>query len=675
MNFKNYINLLLIVVAFLGLSACEEDFEKTIIKSDVTPNVLNAPDAPDYTFTFETNDNVFNEFSWTETDFGYQASITYTLQMDVAGNDFANAVAIGSTQDLTISPLIGDVNASLLGMGLEADVEESIEFRVMSVVSDEVASVYSNVVSANITPYLATFPPIYIIGDAQSWSLTDALEASSTGPGTYEAIGLFTENGKFRFFATPSWDAQQWGFSDFSTIPSELVSGEDSDNNFIFTGADGVYKMIVNLNTNTITLEQGELPTLYVIGDGQSWDLQQAASLTFLGGGKFEGTAVLQQDGHFRFFESPDWGATQYGYAYFEGGVPAEFTAANDNDDNFRFTGATATYNINVSLNDKTITYEVASEYPTTLYLVGDDQGWSFASSPTFKTLSEGVFEAEGVAFNQNSTFRFFEEADNWSDDYDFDYFAIVDAELGAKGDGDANFEFLAESGNYTITVSFVDKSVSVEPTAAFPSTLYLVGDDQSWSFANSPAFESQGSGVFQAKGVTFNQNSTFRFFEEADNWTDDFDYNYFTTVDSELGAKGDNDANFEFLAASGVYTITVDLSSKSVTVEAGAGYPANLYLVGDDQSWTFANSPTFTTSGDGVYEATNVTFANASTFRFFEEADNWSDDYSAGYFTGSVSSLLEAVGDNDDNFRFIGTGGTFKVTVDLANKTVDLTQ
>src|SRR5262249_35199527 len=113
-----------------------------------------------------------------------------------------------------------------------------------------------------VTPYATTFPPVYIVGDAQSWTLTSALVLESTGPGTYEATGVFQNNGKFRLFATQDWNAQQWGWSYFSggTLASELSDGGDGDSNFLFGGASGFYKITVSLKDKTIAMEATSAP-------------------------------------------------------------------------------------------------------------------------------------------------------------------------------------------------------------------------------------------------------------------------------------------------------------------------------------------------------------------------------------------------------------------------------
>lgn len=562
MEILNKLKIVVVAMLVIALGACEEDMEKTMISGDITESVLNDPDSSDYTLTFENADEQFNTFSWSATDFGFEASITYTLQMDTVGGAWQKPVNLGTTQTLSLSPSVSTVNAALLGKGVAPDVPAEVMFRVMATVNPNVDPVYSNEITATVTPYEVSFPPIYVIGDAQGWDLNSALELTSTGPGIYEGVGLFQEAGKFRFFATPSWDAEQWNADFFAggDVPEILVHAADGDANFIFEGANGVYKIVVDLNNQAITLEEGEMPTLFVIGEAQGWDLANAAELSFLGGTRFEGTADLQQDTKFRFFEKADWNATQYGFSHFaDGTVPAELTDGADGDSNFLFTGATGSYSFVVDLNAKTIELEAASAYPASLYIVGDDQGWTFTNQ--LETISDGVYKGSAT-FSNGSNFRFFEEVDNWSDDFSFSDFTSVPADFIAVGDGDDNFQFSGTDGVYTVTVDLVNQSITLEAGATYPETLFLVGDPD-WAFNNQ--LTAQGNGVYTGS-ADFSNGNTFRFFEEADNWTDDFRYAYFTGgVSSDLEAAGDGDDNFRFIGTDGTYNVRVDLDAKTV--------------------------------------------------------------------------------------------------------------
>lgn len=66
----------------------------------------------------------------------------------------------------------------------------------------------------------------------------------------------------------------------------------------------------------------------------------------------------------------------------------------------------------------------------------------------------------------------------------------------------------------------------------------------------------------------------------------------------------------------------------------------------------------------------------NKDNFRFFEESGNWASalNYahykSAGY---TIDANLEAAGDSDGNFKFVGTPGTYTLTIDGNLKTITL--
>ncbi len=448
------------------LFACEEEGEKAIIKSNVAPNAIQNLSGNAFTLLFDDSDEDFEEISWSELDFGFPASVSATVEIAKAGENFANSVELATTSSNTVTLTVGEINEALLGMGFLPEEAADVQLRVRSVVNNAIDPVYSSPLSITITPYATTFPPIYIIGDVQGWNLANAFELQSTGPGTYEAIGTFQQNGKFRFFATPSWDAQQWGYSFFSggSIATGLSDGADGDSNFLFGSPSGYYKISVSLKDKTIALEASSAPTLFIIGDAQGWDLNNALEMQSLGGGQFEVIGQFQQNGKFRFFSNPDWGADQFRFSSFSGGtIDTELADGADGDSNFLFTAASGIYKMIVSINDKTISVESTTE--PTLYIIGEDQGWNLANAFKLTWLGGGKYEGT-TNFTNNATFRLFDKAD-WPNGFgNYPHFGD-DGEVSAlfenANDGDQNFRFVGTTGSYTMTVDLYNLKVGME--------------------------------------------------------------------------------------------------------------------------------------------------------------------------------------------------------------------
>jgi hypothetical protein len=202
-----------------------------------------------------------------------------------------------------------------------------------------------------------------MIGDATGgWDLAKAVQVKSTAPSKYETRVAFTNGGKFRFFATASWDAPQTRAAAFSggTVDADLQSALDADDNFIFAGPTGWYKLTVDIKNKTIVTEPTQKPALYMIGPAlKGWDLAQPVELTRLQEGLFKVTTTFTSGENFRFFTAPDWAAGTINYPYFAGGkVDAQFQDANDGDRNFRFTGTTGQHTITVDLDALTVTME-----------------------------------------------------------------------------------------------------------------------------------------------------------------------------------------------------------------------------------------------------------------------------------------------------------------------------
>ena len=82
----NYI-VSIIAIIFVFVSCDKEEFEPVV-------GVYTPPTMEDVSGTFvfseDQVDDVFKTFSWSKADFGFPSATNYTLQLDVAGNGFAD---------------------------------------------------------------------------------------------------------------------------------------------------------------------------------------------------------------------------------------------------------------------------------------------------------------------------------------------------------------------------------------------------------------------------------------------------------------------------------------------------------------------------------------------------------------------------------------------------------
>jgi len=345
------------LVALFIFASCTDDSPKAVVNDNVAANSLDALSSSTYVLSLDDAANVFEEFTWTAPDYGFDASVTYTLQIDKAENNFANPITLLTTGSLSGSLIVSDMNKKLLDLGLTPDEEASVAVRVKSAINSNVADVYSNTRQFSVTPYATSFPPLYIVGAAQGWDLTKAVKVKNIAPSKYETIANFVNDGTFRFFATPDWSAQTWNwtFFDGGTVDANLANAADGDSNFRFIGTSGTYKITVSTKDKTIVMEAADTPTLFMIGDAvQGWDLSKAVELTWLGGGHFETTTAFTT-GIFRFYGKADWSAGWGNYPYFSGYVDPLFENANDGDKNFKFVGTPGTFTITADLDDLTV--------------------------------------------------------------------------------------------------------------------------------------------------------------------------------------------------------------------------------------------------------------------------------------------------------------------------------
>ena len=265
---KKYIFLSLF--AALALASCDEKEIGPFLAIGSSPSMTTPADGAAYVFTEDQADMLFDSISWTHADYGYDAAVTYTLQMDIIGNNFASPVDVAMTTNNYISDLtIGDLNNKLLSaLNLPGEASVDVEFRVKSSISSDVDDLYSNVITLKITPYtvIIIYPKLAVPGAYQGWDPSNETTVifSAQSDDKYEGYMYFADTGnKFKYAKGPGWDPN-WG--DDGADGTLDPGGAD-----IEAGAAGLYKLNVNLNNLTHSLE---LTNWGLIGDATptGWD-------------------------------------------------------------------------------------------------------------------------------------------------------------------------------------------------------------------------------------------------------------------------------------------------------------------------------------------------------------------------------------------------------------------
>ena len=208
-------------------------FQSCLYKNEEGDPVIGVFKAPvmddvagNYVFTEETANDVFKTFKWTEADYGFPSATTYSLQIDFAGKNFANAIELVNTNATSASITVGTLNQKLLAMGAKTNVPNDIEVRVVAKVSDYAQTLPSNVPVMKILPYkvVIIYPSLYLPGNYQAasgygsdWSPNLAQQIYSVKSNNkYEGyVNMAGSDIKFKFTDEPTWDVN-WGDDGFN---------------------------------------------------------------------------------------------------------------------------------------------------------------------------------------------------------------------------------------------------------------------------------------------------------------------------------------------------------------------------------------------------------------------------------------------------------------------------
>ena len=225
--------------------SCKKD-EVRVIAGDGTPAALTVS-SNTLVLTKADAEKTAVTFTLTEPDYGFNAAVTSTLQLAVAGSNFASPKEFDLDANvLTKSFSVIEFNALLLSMNLAPEATADIEARIKSSISKDVTAVFSNATAIKVTPYaLVSF--LYVPGGYQGWTPGTAESLiSATSNGIYEGVIAFTAgNTGFKILTKRAWGTPEYG----AGASAGLIAVGGGDLNAPGTGT---YKLLADLNANTL---------------------------------------------------------------------------------------------------------------------------------------------------------------------------------------------------------------------------------------------------------------------------------------------------------------------------------------------------------------------------------------------------------------------------------------
>ncbi len=187
--------------------------------------------------------------TWTPADFNFRAAATYTVEIDRAGNNFKDAVVLGTSNSTSLASTVEKLNTALFtALELPGEEASDVEMRLAVTINPNVDVVYSDPIRLRVTPYtiVIVYPQLQVPGSYQGWNPADntTIIFSAKSNNRYEGYIYFKDdNTEYKYTVGPSW-AENYG--------DDGADGTlDRNGANIVAGPAGVYRLRADLNNFT----------------------------------------------------------------------------------------------------------------------------------------------------------------------------------------------------------------------------------------------------------------------------------------------------------------------------------------------------------------------------------------------------------------------------------------
>jgi hypothetical protein len=302
--------ILLVMAGLFVLAGCTK-LEQVRMSSKVTTPKLTAPTSgTNFKVTATNINDTMTRFTWSPANYGFEAAITYTLQITTTSS-FTTATAMGTTTGTRLPLLTSAINTTLLILGADTSVYTTVKYRIMTVINSKVTTIYSDTGSINVKPFqiYIKYPKLYAPGDYQGWNAADSTTVlwSATNNNMYEGyLYLNAATSGMKFLKIPAWDIDNTiGDPNSSGTSGTLQIGNWGGNNIMVSGGPGLFKVNADLPDKTYTWKK---TTWSIIGDATAGGWSTDTQMTYSVATKLWTVTSNLIVGGMKFRANNDWG-------------------------------------------------------------------------------------------------------------------------------------------------------------------------------------------------------------------------------------------------------------------------------------------------------------------------------------------------------------------------------
>jgi hypothetical protein len=551
--------LFLAVVSIVLMTSCENDGDK-IYLSGLEGNELIATES-NIVLSKDNAAQTALSLTWTKStlavsnpDMSAPEVIATYIQVSTH-SDFSSNIQQSMEANLWKSYTVAELNALAKNLGVEPEIETPVYFRLSTATGNNIAPVYSNVITVNITSFLIDMSIGFILDSKKAD--TGLMLVSPELNGIY--TGFMGATGWYNYYLSEG-DGTTWGNVgvDGSAF---LLSSESGMWNLWFPEVSGCYYVEVNtIKKQWSALLVSQLSVSGDIGAEMKFD-RSNVRWTYVFNATTAQTLNVKLNG--------TGGLYDYTTGADAGTVPISKTVAfAQSGDNLSLAGQAGEitltvpeageYTLVVDLsNPKAWTCNVVKgslepvEINPYIYLPGIDDGtsgnWTFDNYLTIYNEDDLAY-AGIVNVNSKYGYSFNIEKDNWDDKYTLDEGNAEAGTLILKGNTNIP---APTAGLYLIETSIKKLTYTL---TAIGSQVYVSGLNDIWGF-DVPLTATATVGVFTGP-VTINAASSWGFSIHIKN--EDWDHKYGGSDGKlyYLGGTIQDDASL----TPGTYQMTVDL-------------------------------------------------------------------------------------------------------------------